>query len=114
MARYQIDSDRSTVSAVARPALGHDPGPSVASVAGTVEVVDDHATGSIIITLEGHPAPCAEIDLGNTRAEVATDADGGLVLRGRTSCPAGVFGLTGPPMLNPTVLLRWILVLTPI
>jgi len=118
MARYVVDPDRSTVSAVTRPTLGDGPGPAVVAVAGTVEVVGDRPSGSITVTLAGDPPAMAEIDLAGTRAELSADLDpsspdDALVLQGRTSRAAGAFGLAGPPLLNPTVLLRWRLVLAP-
>jgi hypothetical protein len=118
MTRYVVDPDRSTVSAVARPSLGDGPGATVVAVSGTVDVADDRASGSITVTLAGDPPPTADIDLAGTRAELSADLDpsspdGSLVLQGRTSRAAGAFGFAGPPLLNPTVLLRWRLVLAP-
>jgi hypothetical protein len=113
VARYVVDPVRSTVSAITRPALGGGPGPAVASVTGRVDVVGNEPAGSITVTLEGPPAATARIDLEDTTPEVTPGADGTLVLQGGTSRPAGAFGLIGPPLLNPTVLLRWRLVLAP-
>lgn len=118
MTRYVVDPDRSTVSAVARPSLGDGPGATVVAVSGTVEVVAGLPSGSITVTLAGNPPVTAEIDLSDTRADVSADLDpsspdDALVLRGRTSRAAGAFGLAGPPLLNPTILISWRLVLAP-
>src|SRR3954447_6249946 len=118
MTRYVVDPDRSMVNAVARPSLGDGPGATVLSVAGTVDVVADRPSGSITVTLAGDPPVTTEIDLAGTRAELSTDLDPSgpgdtLVLRGRTSRAAGAFGMAGPPLLNPTILLSWRLVLAP-
>ena len=66
----------------------------------------------------GSPPVSADIDLDGTAAELAPDLepgvpDGTLVLRGRTTRPAGAFGLAGPPLLNPTIQISWRLVLAP-
>lgn len=112
VARYRVDPDRSTVTAVARPALEGRNGTTVAEVTGIVDVGDDGSTsGSITVTLAGDPPARAEIPLAGTGSELATGHDGDLVLHGRTSRPAGAFGRAGPPLLNPTLLLRWRLVL---
>lgn len=114
VARYRVDLDRSTVTAVARPALDGRPGPTVGAVTGTVDVADDGSvSGAITIALEGDQPATAVIPLAGSGAELSTGPDGELVLHGRTSRPAGAFGLAGPPLLNPTLLLRWRLALLP-
>jgi hypothetical protein len=113
VAHYLVDPEPSSVSAVARPVLGEGMVPDIIAVDGEVEITGDRASGSITITFDGHPSIRTELDLDHTRAEVSTDADGAMVLHGRASLPAGVLGLTGPPMLNLTVLLRWRLLLIP-
>jgi hypothetical protein len=123
MATYVVDSVRSEVSAVTRPMLGDRSGPWILDVSGTVEVVDDQPSGTIALSFTGDqvtdPTTAAQIDLAGTGPELAPDLEpgvpeGALVLRGRTSRPAGTFGLAGPPLLNPTVQLRWRLVLVPV
>ena len=115
MASFTIDSDRSSVTAVARPRLTDGPGASVHSVAGTVELDGDAVVGgSLTVTLDGGGGPTASIDLSSIPAEVSTGPDGETVLVGRADRPAGAFGLGGPPLLNPTVQLRWRLVLLPV
>ena len=114
MASFTIDSDRSSVTAVTRPRLTDGPGASVHSVAGRVELDGQAvARGSLTVTLDGDGGPTAEIDLSGTPAEVSIDPEGETVLVGRADRPAGAFGLAGPPLLNPTVQLRWRLVLLP-
>jgi hypothetical protein len=118
MARYVVDPERSTVDAVTRPMLDRRSVPVVTAVAGTVEVDGDLPSGTITVTFDGTPPSVAEIDLDGTRPELAPDlepgvVEGALVLRGRASRPAGAFGLTGPPLLNPTIQLSWRLVLAP-
>lgn len=113
--RYLVDPARSTVSAVVRPVLGDDTGPPVTAVSGTIDVDGDRPSGTITVTFDGRGSnrTALDLDLEDTQAELTTDTDGMLVLHGRTSRPAGVLGLTGPPMLNLTVLMRWRLVLVP-
>jgi hypothetical protein len=118
MTRYLVDPVRSSMTATTRPMLDRTAIPVVTTVAGTVDVVDDVPSGTITVTVAGEPPTVTEIDLAGTRPELAADlepgvVDGALVLRGRTTRPAGAFGLTGPPLLNPTIQLSWRLVLAP-
>ena len=112
--RFRIDPERSTVTVAARPRLTDGPGAAVRSVDGTVEL-DGHRVveGRLVVTLDGDPTPSAAIDLDHRSGEVSTGPDGDLVLHGRADRPAGSFGLSGPPLLNPTLQLRWRLVLRP-
>ena len=111
---YTVDPERSSISVVARPRLTTGPGASVRSVSGTVEL-DRGAIrqGSLTVTLDGDPAPSAVIDLAGAYGEVTPGPEGKTVLVGRADRPAGAFGLTGPPLLNPTLQFRWRLVLLP-
>jgi hypothetical protein len=136
VARYRVDPDRSEVSAVARPALGE--GPLAATITGSVEIADvaghgepadvaghdEHAArvddrplaGSVRISVAvpGHPsAGVIEVDLAATRPELDRGPDGDVLLRGSTTRPATEFGQFGPPLLNPTIVLRWRAVLVP-
>ena len=122
MATYFVDPARSEVTAVTRPMLGDRSGPWTLDVTGTVEVVDDQPSGKIALSFTGDEVrdqrAATEIDLAGTGPELGPDLEpgvpeGALVLRGRTSRPAGLFGLAGPPLINPTVQLRWRLVLVP-
>jgi hypothetical protein len=118
MARYLVDPERSSTTATTRPMLDRRTVPVVTSVAGTITVIDDVPSGTIAVTIAGEPPTVVEIDVADSRPELSVDlepgvVDGTLVLRGRTSRPAGAFGLTGPPLLNPTIQLSWRLVLTP-
>jgi hypothetical protein len=114
VARFTVDPDRSTVTVVDRPRLDPAEGPRPASVTGEVEVTDDGSVlGTLRIALDTDPHAPAAIDLADTAAELTAGTDGLPVVQGRTSRPAGAFGLTGSPLLNPTVQLRWRLVLRP-
>ncbi len=118
MARYVVDPVRSSMTATTRPMLDRRSVPVVTAVTGTIDVVDDVPSGTITVTLGSEPPTVAEIDLAGTGPELAPDlepgmVDGGLVLRGRASRSAGAFGMTGPPLLNPTIQLSWRLVLAP-
>ncbi len=117
MTRYRIDPDRSTVTAVARPMLdGH--GALEATIAGRLDVVEadgddgSRIVGQVRIRLASGSAELA-LDVDDTSPEVEVDHDGLSVLRGSANRPAGAFGLTGPPLLNPTIVLRWRAVLVP-
>ena len=114
VAYYTIDPERSSLTVVARPRLTDGPGATVRSVAGTARIEGDTiVAGSLDITLDGEPAPTARIDLAATATTVGTGPDGEPVLVGRADRPAGAFGLSGPPLLNPTLQLHWRLVLRP-
>jgi len=114
VASFTIDSDRSSVTAVTRPRLTNGPGASVHSVAGTVDLDGEVVVqGALTVTLDGDGGPTAVIDLSSTPAELSTGPEGETVLVGRVDRPAGAFGLAGPPLLNPTLQLRWRLVLLP-
>jgi hypothetical protein len=115
VAHYLIDADASRVSVVARPRLSDGPGAVVRAIDGAVELADGSvAHGALTITLEGDPPPSATLDLGALPAMVTSGPGGETVLEGRTDRPAGAFGLAGPPLLNPTLQLRWRLVLVPV
>jgi hypothetical protein len=110
---YRIDPERSTVTAVTRPMLdGH--GPLEARIAGRIAIGHGGAliNGDIRVRLVDGPSEVA-IDVAHTSPEVDVDQDGVLILRGSATSPAGAFGLTGPPLLNPTVVLRWRAALVP-
>jgi len=115
VARYRLDPERSTVSAVLRPQLDTDSA-ITATIRGEISVVDGDdpalATGTVRIALAAadHEVP---FDLPDTHPEIDRGPDGELVLRGSASRPAGSFGITGPPLLNPTLVLRWRAVLVP-
>jgi hypothetical protein len=130
MDRYRIDEARSTISAVVRPPMGL---PAIAaSVGGHLEIdpravpTGEHPparavepgqlTGALSICLDDQPAVAvdpaqAAVDGG---AELSRGRDGELVLRGQRSSPADAFGVVGPPLINPTLLLSWRLVLDPL
>jgi hypothetical protein len=106
---YRVDPDRSEISAVVRPRL--DPSPALAaSLSGSVELPSTApgpvaATGTLRVTIaDTRPV---ELDVVGTAPELDTGPDGELLLRGSATRPAGAFGLGGPPLLNPTVVLRW-------
>jgi len=105
--RYRVDPERSEVSAVLRPRLDGT-GPLAAVVSGTVDVPS--LTGSLQLAVGGRTV---DLDVAGTVPELDTGRDGEVLLRGSAERPAGAFGLTGPPLLNPTVLLRWRAVLVP-
>jgi hypothetical protein len=106
VAAYRVDPDRSSVTAVLRPTADR---PLAATIRGTVEV-DDRAPstldGTVHLALTDPPGEVA-LDVSSTRPELDRGPDGELLLRGSATRPAGAFGLTGPPLLNPTVVLRW-------
>ena len=119
MATYVVDPERSSLTATTRPMLDRRSVPVATGVTGVVDVVDGVPTGTITVTLEGKSPTVAEIDLVGTSPELTTDLEpgvieGALVLRGRASRPAGAFGVTGPPLINPTIQLSWRLVLAPL
>ena len=112
MAAYRVDPDRSSVTAVLRP---DGQGALPATIRGVVEVDEQSSSavrGTVHVALDDPPAEVA-LDVSSTRPELDRGADGELVLRGSTTRPAGAFGLTGPPLLNLTVVLRWRAVLVP-
>jgi len=114
VAWFTVDPDRSTVTVVDRPRLDPAEGPRPASVTGAVEITDDGAVhGTVHIALDADPGTRTAIDLAETAPEVTTGPDGVPVVVGRASRPAGSFGLTGSPLLNPTVQMRWRLALRP-
>jgi hypothetical protein len=114
---YRIDPDRSTVTAVARPMLDGR-GALAATMTGRVEVGATHAddqptvVGEIHIRLDEGPSEL-DLDVTGTRPEIDVDRDGLTILRGSATRPVGALGLTGPPLLNPTIVLRWHAVLVP-
>jgi hypothetical protein len=98
------------VSAVLRPDVdGH--GPLTATIDGQVEVGDvPHGALQVSVAETGREVV---LDVSDTNAEVEGEGDGERVLRGSATRPAGAFGLIGPPLLNPTVVLRWRATLVP-
>ena len=129
MGRYRIDGSRSTITVEVRPPMGLPRVP--AHVAGEVEVADEavkalghtsprpltssEVAGSLQVIPDGQTA--VPIDLAtaadDARAELSRGSDEELVLRGRRSSPADAFGIIGPPLVNPTLLHSWRLVLDP-
>jgi hypothetical protein len=126
---YRIDGARSSVTAAVRPPMGL---PTVeASAEGLVEVIpsaiDDLAAtaprtvgpgelaGSLQLSLDHQPSVAIDLALAaaDTTAELSLGPDGELVLRGQRSAPAEAFGIVGPPLVNPTLLISWRLVLDP-
>jgi len=138
MAGYAVDPDRSTITAVVRPRMG--PPTLPARVTGTVDLDEaalraaegtgDRAgepagrraieaselSGSIEVSLDGQPPVAVDLAAAaaDGPADLCRDEQGQLVLRGRRSAPAGAFGILGPPLINPTVVLTWSLVLDPL
>jgi hypothetical protein len=118
VASYVVDPERSTVSAMPRPRLDGT-GSLSARISGQVELPSTEpgpasdAAGSVVIEVAGAPRPQVRIDLAASGPEVGRDHEDRLVLDGSAIVPAGDFGLRGSPLLNPTILLRWRLVLEP-
>jgi hypothetical protein len=125
--RYRIDPARSSITATVRPPMGRPTVP--ASVTGEVALDADGGAhpsprplaagdlhGHLEVSLDGQPP--VSIDLARAAADAAAELshgpDGEVVLRGQRSAPAGAFGILGPPLLNPTVVLSWRLVLAPL
>ena len=112
MAAYRVDAERSTVTAVLRPEAH---GSLEATIHGTVDLEappSSRVWGTVRVALADPPGEVA-VEVSSTHPELDRGPDGELLLRGSTTRPAGVFGLTGPPLLNPTVVLRWRAVLVP-
>jgi len=118
---FTVDPEHSTVTVLARPRLVAGPGPLPASVTGEVEIADSGTvTGSLVVTLDDDDGSShdgadrqATIDLDGTTLELGSTPDGRRLLQGRADRAATAFGLTGSPLLNPTLQLRWRLVLQP-
>ena len=121
MTAFTVDPEHSTVTVLARPRLVAGPGPLPASVTGEVEIADSGTvTGSLVVTLDDADGSShdgadrqATIDLDGTTLELGSAPDGRRLLQGRADRAATAFGLTGSPLLNPTLQLRWRLVLQP-
>jgi hypothetical protein len=114
VARFTVDPERSTITVVARPQLVPSQSPIPAAVTGEVEVTHDgEVTGSLVVTLDADPARRATIDLEGTSIDVRPGPGGEAIVRGRTDRAAATFGLAGSPLLNPTIQMRWHLVLLP-
>jgi hypothetical protein len=118
MARFTVDSDRSTITVLARPRLAPDERPIPATVSGVVDVADDGTvTGSLVVTLEADPAggttPPVSIDLDRTSLARRSGPADETVIEGRIDRAAAQFGRTGSPLVNPTIQLRWRLTLLP-
>ncbi len=101
---------------MARPALGDDP--LAASITGLVEVAEHRPpTGTARISVTGPgqaPAGTIDLDLAGTRPELDRNPHGELLLRGSASRPATEIGRPGPPLVNPTIVLRWRALLVPV
>ncbi len=100
---------------MARPALGE--GALAATITGQV-VVADRTPGEGTVHLSvtgvgGESGATVEVDVAHTRPELDRGPDGELLLRGSVTRPAAELGRPGPPLLNPTVVLRWRAVLVP-
>ena len=129
MVRFHIDPERSSVTAAVRPqmglpnlpaTIGGELGLDVAAVdeveAGTARAIErGELAGVVQISLDGQPPASIDLALAaaDSSAELSRGPDGELVLRGQRSSPADAFGIVGPPLVNPTLLLSWRLVLSP-
>lgn len=116
MARFTVDADRSTITVLARPRLAPDERPIPATVTGAVDVADDGTvTGSLVVSLEADPVrgptPPVRIDLDGTSVARPSGPADETIVEGRIDRPAAQFGRAGSPLLNPTIQLRWRLVL---
>jgi hypothetical protein len=111
---YRVVPEESSVSAVLRPVLD---GRAVltATIDGRIELDDPSSAprGTVRIRLDGTTDELV-LDVSTTVPEVDRGPAGEVLLRGSTTRPAGTFGLAGPPLLNPTVVLRWRAVLAPV
>lgn len=115
MTDYRIVPEASTVTAVLRPALDGR-GRLHATISGDLAIVDagDRPVIHGTVRLElAEPVARLELDVTATGPELDRGRDGELLLRGSATRPAATVGLTGPPLLNPTVVLRWRAVLEP-
>jgi len=118
VAHFTVDADRSTITVLARPRLAPDERPIPATVTGAVDVADDATvTGSLMVTLEVDPVrgstPPVSIDLDGTSVARRSGPADETVIEGRVDRAAAQFGRAGSPLLNPTIQLRWRLVLLP-
>ena len=141
MTGYVVDPARSSIVAVVRPRMG--PATLPATVTGLVELVDGlfdgsldqsadelgaaprtdgahriepgQLAGTIEVSLDGQPPVAIDLALAatDTRAELTRNHDDELVLVGQRTAPAGAFGIVGPPLINPSIVLTWRLVLDP-
>jgi len=111
---YRVDPARSTVTAVLRSGTERR---LDATIRGRLLVDDDDTAISGTLQVAVSDADTAarglELDVSTTAPELDRDPEGHLVLRGAASRPAGSFGIAAPPLLNPTVVLRWRAVLVP-
>ena len=113
MSRYRVDFARSDISVTARPQLEPEARPKIVDVSGEIELagLDAIVTGSVRVTLDGDPRVTASIPIDGAPAEIDDEAVDERVLRGGTSVPAGLFARGGVPLVNPTLLFRWRMVL---
>ncbi len=118
MAHFTVDPDRSTITVLARPRLAPDERPIPATVTGAADVADDGSvTGSLMVTLDPDPVsgstPPVSIDLAGTSVVRQSGPADQTVVDGHIDRAAAQFGRAGSPLLNPTIQLRWRLVLLP-
>jgi hypothetical protein len=136
--RYGVDPARSSIVAVVRPRMG--PPTLPATVTGGVELSDElvrgladggapgadtragahrieagELVGTVEVSLDGQPPVAIDLALAaaDTVAELSWNHDHDLTLVGQRTAPAGAFGIVGPPLINPSIVLSWRLVLEP-
>ncbi len=127
--RYGVDEARSSITAAVRPPMGPPTIPATVTGQASLELAGDpdadgrphrlsagEVAGSIEISLDGQPPVAVDLALAaaDAAAELSHGPDDEVVLWGQRSAPAGAFGIVGPPLLNPTIVLSWRLVLNPI
>jgi len=102
---YVVDPERSDITASVRPDMGL--GPLPVRMTGEVDLDDDdRAAGHLAVIIGDDGGAMATVDLTEATVRVERD-DGVVVLHGTATRPANTFGLGGPPLLNPIVVLRW-------
>ena len=128
MTRYVVDPAGSHVSAVLRPAGATRPRATVvdgevslglgAEIDPEIDLGGGHEPrGTLTVQVEldpdgaGTPPVTVTVEVGGARAAVDTGIDGTPVLHGSATLPAGAVGLNGPPLINPSLVLRWRLAL---
>jgi hypothetical protein len=106
---FRVEADGDELSVVLRPELDGR-GPLSATMDGLVAAQGDPPTsvlgGSVQVHVVDTDRPLV-FDVRTTRPELDVDGDGVLLLRGSATRPATSLGLTAPPLVNPTVVLRW-------
>jgi hypothetical protein len=117
--RHRVVEEGSWVTAVLRPTFD---GRSLLEATITGEVTATGPAGADgsapaidgVVTIALREPPVAlELDVATTEPELERTPDGGLFLRGTATRPAAVIGAALPPLLNPTILLRWRATLVP-